>query len=253
MQILIPEDQNKTKPEYSVGEIAERVKPKQSEVSRRLKGLKEKNILESKKSDEDRRKTVYRVTESYIEELYKLKQQETDIEFIENTPLEKISFSVGTSGKNLEPAVSANLYGVNTKEDDFRPVEAGVKEEIRTVRRKLRSHYEPEMKEEFRSSLQTLVEEHTEDRELQEELEELLDELVDAIWNIDRLRKEYSGEEFNLSSEIDAETSFGVIEVLEEQNKKLKWRIKSLESTSKFIQEAKKKCKEAKTMRITIN
>jgi DNA-binding MarR family transcriptional regulator len=265
LQELIPEDKEEEKPELSVGEVAEKVGTDRTEISRRLREMAEENILRKKEDEDDARKSVYVITESYSQDLHKLNHQERDLRFIEKTEIEKIQCAVGLPNPNSDPTPSVNLYGVKAKDKDFDSTITELKEEIRTIRSKIRENHEAEMKEEFRKSLEVLIDTHTESDELQNDLEEMIDDLTEAMWDIENLRRKYHEiERKDLSekqtAESDESSELKIIsenirpeDYLEGHSRKLKWRVKKLESPSEFVKEARELCREAKSMRLTIN
>ncbi len=265
LQELIPKDKEEEKPELSVGEVAEKVGTDRTEISRRLREMAEENILRKKEDEDDARKSVYVITESYSQDLHKLNHQEKDLRFIEKTEIEKIQCAVGLPNPNSDPTPSVNLYGVKAKDKDFDSTITELKEEIRTIRSKIRENHEAEMKEEFRKSLEALIDTHTESDELQTDLEEMIDDLTEALWDIENLRRKYHEiERKDLSekqtAESDESSELKIIsenikpeDYLEGHSRKLKWRVKKLESPSEFVKEARELCREAKSMRLTIN
>lgn len=245
---LTPENYEREPPRLSVTEIDKKIDTDRTELSRRLKKLSEEGVLEKKEDEDDKRKSVYRIPKDYRKKFTKIKSQDADLKFIEDAPLNQIQY-METFNKTISSVpMSVTLYGIEDRDKD-KELEEDIREEIRSVRNKIKSYYEPEMKEQFGSHLHKLIDEYTSNPDQKEDLEEIFEELRDALWKIDLLKIEYRN---NLSEEVST-TDISDLDALEQKNKKLKWRVKKLDSPENFIQDAKILVKEAKEMRLTIN
>lgn len=252
---LLPEEGEDEKPELFIREVADETGIHQSNISRKFRELESQGILESRKSEEDARRSIYSISGQLNESVFSLRRQEEDIEDIKSFDATQIQQDAVASSNSSITDISIILYGAENRRLNIQ--ELGLESQVREIVNKLKKEFEDDFESQFQDRLEDLIEDRFEEDE-QEKVLEHLEQLTDALWDSKNLRVEYLEERKDeLTKEELGEMLVrgpeNTIEMLSIKSEALKECMASLEEAEEFIDEAQEIAKECKSLKLIID